>query len=311
MRRAARQGGDPILAIGIGNPVQRARPLREALAEAQQASEQAPEAVCLHVGAARADRGGQQDRADPAGRRRARPAGRGRGIGQTDWALGIYARCRALLSDGEDAEDSYREAIDRLGRTGFVPNSPGRTCCTGSGCAARAGGPTRGAAAHRPRHVHRDRHGSVRRTGPARAGRHRRDRPPAHRGSTRHAHPPGGPDRRPGPRRPVEPGDRRPPVPARARSNTTCARCTESSTSAPATSSSTRCPAAPAPCDWHDRPAGASRADVRGPVSQPKTRDRHWGVTDATVRPAQRHWSACRRQQNSPPLRAPVRRPGS
>jgi DNA-binding CsgD family transcriptional regulator len=42
-------------------------------------------------------------------------------IGQTDWAQGIYARCRALLSDGQDAEDSYREATARLGRTGFRP----------------------------------------------------------------------------------------------------------------------------------------------------------------------------------------------
>jgi DNA-binding CsgD family transcriptional regulator len=35
----------------------------------------------------------------------------------TDWALGIEARSRALLSDGEAAERRYREAIDRLGRT--------------------------------------------------------------------------------------------------------------------------------------------------------------------------------------------------
>jgi DNA-binding CsgD family transcriptional regulator len=35
----------------------------------------------------------------------------------TDWALGIQARCRALLSDGESAERLYLEAITRLGRT--------------------------------------------------------------------------------------------------------------------------------------------------------------------------------------------------
>jgi DNA-binding CsgD family transcriptional regulator len=34
----------------------------------------------------------------------------------TDWALGIEARSRALLTDGEGAEVFYREAIDRLGR---------------------------------------------------------------------------------------------------------------------------------------------------------------------------------------------------
>ncbi|MFI0447481.1 AAA family ATPase [Actinomadura sp. 6N118] len=42
-------------------------------------------------------------------------------IGQTDWGQGIYARSRALLRDGEDAERCYGEAIDRLSRTGFRP----------------------------------------------------------------------------------------------------------------------------------------------------------------------------------------------
>jgi DNA-binding CsgD family transcriptional regulator/tetratricopeptide (TPR) repeat protein len=35
----------------------------------------------------------------------------------TDWALGIEAYARALLSDGKTAERLYREAIDRLSRT--------------------------------------------------------------------------------------------------------------------------------------------------------------------------------------------------
>jgi DNA-binding CsgD family transcriptional regulator len=35
----------------------------------------------------------------------------------TDWALGMQARCRALVSRGDAAEDAYREAISRLERT--------------------------------------------------------------------------------------------------------------------------------------------------------------------------------------------------
>jgi ATP/maltotriose-dependent transcriptional regulator MalT len=35
----------------------------------------------------------------------------------SEWALGIEARIRALLSDGDDADRLYRESIERLGRT--------------------------------------------------------------------------------------------------------------------------------------------------------------------------------------------------
>src|SRR5262249_29153903 len=37
----------------------------------------------------------------------------------TDWALGIEARSRALLGQGDVAEADYQEAVDRLARTRF------------------------------------------------------------------------------------------------------------------------------------------------------------------------------------------------
>jgi len=93
----------------------------KALEEARQASEQAPE---WHVAARAlpelieaASRTGQTLVAADALDRLAAAAT----AAQTDWASGIHARSRALLSDGEDAETAYREAIERLGRTPLRP----------------------------------------------------------------------------------------------------------------------------------------------------------------------------------------------
>jgi DNA-binding CsgD family transcriptional regulator len=93
----------------------------KALPGARQASEQAP---VLHVAAwalpeliEAASRTGQTQVAAGALDRLAEATS----ISQTDWGPGIHARSRALLSDGEDAETSYREAIERLGRTPLRP----------------------------------------------------------------------------------------------------------------------------------------------------------------------------------------------
>ena len=93
----------------------------KALAETQQASEQAPE-LCVSMFALpelveAASRTGQTPPAAGALGRLAEATS----IGQTDWGVGIHARSRVLLSEGEDAEGSYREAIERLSRTLLRP----------------------------------------------------------------------------------------------------------------------------------------------------------------------------------------------
>jgi DNA-binding CsgD family transcriptional regulator len=59
--------------------------------------------------------GAHEDAAGALGRLEERTGAAG-----TDWALGVRARSRALLSDGQAAEALYREAIERLERTRIV-----------------------------------------------------------------------------------------------------------------------------------------------------------------------------------------------
>jgi tetratricopeptide (TPR) repeat protein len=63
-------------------------------------------------------------------------------VGETDWGLGLLARCRAFLCEGDAAESLYREAVERSRARGCDPSLPVHTCCTESGCDAKAAAPT-------------------------------------------------------------------------------------------------------------------------------------------------------------------------
>jgi DNA-binding CsgD family transcriptional regulator len=109
------QWATAVLSNGLGR-------YETALDEAQQAAEQAPELYtsmwALPELIEAASRTGQTRLAADALTRLAEATG----IGQTDWGPGIYARSRALLSDGQDAQDWYLEAVDRLSRTRLRPD---------------------------------------------------------------------------------------------------------------------------------------------------------------------------------------------
>jgi DNA-binding CsgD family transcriptional regulator len=104
------QWADAVLCNSLGR-------YEEALAAAQRASEDSPAVIfaswALVELVEAAARAAEPERAAGALQRL---SGIARACG-TDWALGAEARSRALVSDGQDAETCYREAIDRLGRT--------------------------------------------------------------------------------------------------------------------------------------------------------------------------------------------------
>jgi DNA-binding CsgD family transcriptional regulator len=93
----------------------------EALAEARQASEEAPElwtsGWALSEVIEAATRTGAIGVAGDALERLAEATS----VGENDWGLGVLARSRALLGAGQAAESSYREAVDRLSRVQLAP----------------------------------------------------------------------------------------------------------------------------------------------------------------------------------------------
>jgi DNA-binding CsgD family transcriptional regulator len=93
----------------------------EALVAAQRASDDTPELFISSWALAElieaASRSGAHGRAASALERLTEDTA----VAGTDWGLGIAARSRALLTDGDAAESLYREAIERLGRTRLAP----------------------------------------------------------------------------------------------------------------------------------------------------------------------------------------------
>jgi DNA-binding CsgD family transcriptional regulator len=93
----------------------------KALIDARRASEQAPElwtsAWVLAEVVEAATRTGETGVAGEALESLAEATS----VGENDWGLGVLARSLALLSEGEAAEASYREAIERLSRIQLRP----------------------------------------------------------------------------------------------------------------------------------------------------------------------------------------------
>ncbi len=153
-----------VMHVGLGR-------YEDALAEARQASEEAPElwtsGWALSEVIEAATRTGKTQVASEALERLAEATS----VGENDWGLGVLARSRALLCDGEAAESSYREAIERLSRVELAPELARAHLVYGEWLRRerrRVDARAELRAAHDQFTI--DRHGSVRGARPGRAG---------------------------------------------------------------------------------------------------------------------------------------------
>ena len=158
LRAGVRRARGAVLYNGLGRYEEAFAAVREAVDVAPYSELSTPSAVAELIEAA--VRAGERRIAERALERLAlstRPSG-------GDWALGVEARSRALLSDGDAADRLYREAIERLRRTrvrrAARPGPPAlRRVAAARAAPLRRPRP----AAHRARDVHDDGRRGVRR----------------------------------------------------------------------------------------------------------------------------------------------------
>jgi DNA-binding NarL/FixJ family response regulator len=93
----------------------------EALAPAQDASDDTPELFVSAWALSELIEAAVRSEDTARARRALERLAQATSVAETDWGLGIAARARALLSEGESAERLYQEAIERLGRTRLRP----------------------------------------------------------------------------------------------------------------------------------------------------------------------------------------------
>ena len=92
----------------------------QAVVEAQRASDEAPELFISASALSELIEAATRTKRTPLALEGLERLAEATSIGESDWGLGVFARSRALLSEGE-AEDFYREAIERLSRTQLRP----------------------------------------------------------------------------------------------------------------------------------------------------------------------------------------------
>jgi DNA-binding CsgD family transcriptional regulator len=94
---------------------------REALSHAQDAADATPELVVAGWALPELIEAAARSEEYEVARRALERLAERNQVVATDWGLGLEARSRALVIEGDRAESSYLEAVDRLGRTQLRP----------------------------------------------------------------------------------------------------------------------------------------------------------------------------------------------